>query len=152
MRMWLAAVGRSRAGPAHDLYQEYAGRLATPLVLREVEVKKRLAPDELKRQEAVLLLAAVPPDARLVVLDERGEALDSPGFARRMAAWRDGGTGDLAFLVGGAAGHGDEARRRAALLMSLGPMTWPHMMVRAMLAEQIYRAQQINAGHPYHRA
>jgi len=152
MRLWLAAVGRARGGPARDLYEEYAGRIAWPLTLREVEVKKRLPPEELKRQEAELLLAAVPAGAVVVALDERGKAMDSAAFAQRVGAWRDGGVADLAFLIGGADGHGEDVRRRADLLMAFGPMTWPHMMVRGMLAEQIYRAQQILAGHPYHRA
>ncbi|WP_207456908.1 23S rRNA (pseudouridine(1915)-N(3))-methyltransferase RlmH [Azospirillum sp. SYSU D00513] len=152
MRLWLAAVGRSRAGPARDLYEEYAGRLSWPLTLREVEVKKRLPPDELKRQEAELLLAAIPANALVVALDERGKALDSAGFAAKIGAWRDQGASDIAFLIGGADGHGDAVRARADLLLGLGAMTWPHMLVRGMLAEQLYRAQQILAGHPYHRA
>ncbi len=152
MRLWLAAVGRAKPGPARALFEEYAGRLTWPLTLREVEVKKRLPPDELRRQEADLLLAAVPANATVVALDERGAALDSAGFAARVGGWRDSGVCDLAFLIGGADGHGDAARRRADLLLALGPMTWPHMLVRGMLAEQLYRAQQILAGHPYHRA
>ncbi|WP_448189432.1 23S rRNA (pseudouridine(1915)-N(3))-methyltransferase RlmH [Azospirillum sp. sgz301742] len=152
MRLWLAAVGRARGGPARDLYDEYAGRLNWPLTLREVEVKKRLTSDELKRQEAELLLAAIPQGATIVALDERGTALSSAAFAQRVGGWRDSGVGDLAFLIGGADGHGEEVRRRASFLLAFGPATWPHMMVRGMLAEQLYRAQQILAGHPYHRA
>ncbi|WP_029008667.1 23S rRNA (pseudouridine(1915)-N(3))-methyltransferase RlmH [Azospirillum halopraeferens] len=152
MRLWLAAVGRSRGGPARDLYAEYTGRLSWPLTLKEVEVKKRLPPDELKQREADLLLAAIPATATVVALDERGAALDSAAFARRLGGWRDGSAGDVAFLIGGADGHGEAVRRRADLLLSFGPMTWPHMLVRGMLAEQLYRAQQILAGHPYHRA
>ncbi|MFD1625911.1 23S rRNA (pseudouridine(1915)-N(3))-methyltransferase RlmH [Azospirillum griseum] len=151
MRLWLAAVGRSRGGPARDLFDEYVGRLSWPFTLREVEVKKRLTSDELKRQEADLLLAAIPAGAVVVALDERGKALPSEAFAAKLGDWRDRGTGDLAFLIGGADGHGDAVRARADFLMAFGPMTWPHMLVRGMLAEQIYRAQQILAGHPYHR-
>lgn len=152
MRLWLAAVGRSRGGPARDLYDEYVGRLSWPMTLREVEVKKRLSSDELKRQEAELLLAAIPSSAVVVALDERGKALPSESFAAKVGEWRDRGTGDLAFLIGGADGHGEAVRARADFLMAFGPMTWPHMLVRGMLAEQLYRAQQILAGHPYHRA
>lgn len=152
MRLWLAAVGRSRGGPARDLYDEYVGRLSWPMTLREVEVKKRLSSDELKRQEAELLLAAIPSGAVVVALDERGKALPSESFAAKVGEWRDRGTGDLAFLIGGADGHGEAVRARADFLMAFGPMTWPHMLVRGMLAEQLYRAQQILAGHPYHRA
>lgn len=152
MRLWIAAVGRARPGPARALYEDYAGRIVWPLTLREVEVRKRASVDELRRQEADLLLAAVPDSATVVALDERGAALDSARFAGRVAAWRDGGVADLAFMIGGADGHGDSVRARADLLLSFGVMTWPHMLVRGMLAEQIYRVQQILAGHPYHRA
>ncbi|MBB6254707.1 rRNA large subunit m3Psi methyltransferase RlmH [Nitrospirillum iridis] len=86
-----------------------------------------------------------------MALDERGKALPSEAFARQVGAWRDGGVADLAFVIGGADGLAEEVRRRASLLIAFGPMTWPHMMVRGMLAEQLYRAQQILAGHPYHR-
>ncbi|MDR3516955.1 MAG: 23S rRNA (pseudouridine(1915)-N(3))-methyltransferase RlmH [Azospirillaceae bacterium] len=152
MKLWLAAIGRSRAGPARALFDEYAGRLIWPLTVRELESKKRLDPDSQKRQEADLLLAAIPPGATVVALDERGTLLSSEGFALRLGKWRDSGVSDLAFLIGGADGHGDSVRQHADLLLALGPMTWPHLLVRGMLAEQLYRAQQILAGHPYHRA
>lgn len=151
MRLWLAAVGRARPGPARSLYEDYAGRITWPLTLREVEVRKALPPAELMREEGRLLLAAVPDNALVVALDERGEAEDSDAFARRIGGWRDSGVGDIAFLIGGADGHDEAVRRRARRLIAFGPMTWPHMLVRALLAEQIYRAQQILAGHPYHR-
>ncbi|UEM19944.1 23S rRNA (pseudouridine(1915)-N(3))-methyltransferase RlmH [Skermanella mucosa] len=152
MKIWLAAVGRARAGAARDLYEEYARRMTWPLVLKEVESKKRVPPDELKRLEADLLLSAVPNAAMIVALDERGAALSSERFAEKLGGWRDTGVGDVAFLIGGADGHGEAVAKRADLMLALGPMTWPHLMVRAMLAEQLYRAQQILAGHPYHRA
>jgi len=152
MRLWLAAVGRARPGPARDLFEEYRGRLAWPLTLKEVEAKKRVEGDELKRLEADLLLAAVPPGATLVALDERGRSLTSEAFAQKLGGWRDTGMADVAFVIGGADGLAEDVRRRAALVLNLGTMTWPHMLVRGMLAEQLYRAQQILAGHPYHRA
>jgi 23S rRNA (pseudouridine1915-N3)-methyltransferase len=152
MKIWLAAVGRSRPGPVRDLFEDYAGRLSWPFTLREVEVRKRLPPEELKRREAALLLDAVPADARVVALDERGRNLPSEDFAARLGGWRDAGAPSVAFLIGGADGHGAEVAARADLVLALGAMTWPHMMVRAMLMEQVYRAQQILAGHPYHRA
>jgi 23S rRNA (pseudouridine1915-N3)-methyltransferase len=86
-----------------------------------------------------------------VALDGHGTALGSEGFAARLAAWRDGGAGDLAFLIGGADGLSEAVRKRAQMVLSLGPMTWPHFLARGMLLEQLYRAQQILAGHPYHR-
>ncbi len=115
-------------------------------------VRRPLAPDQLKAREAELLLAALPEGARVVTLDAAGKALTSPQLADLIARWRDDGTRDLAFVIGGAEGLDEGLRRRADLTLSLGRMTWPHLLVRAMLAEQLYRAQQILAGHPYHRS
>lgn len=151
MRLYLAAVGRLKSGPHQALAQHYAERLTSPLTIREVEEKRPLPPGELKAREGALLLAAVPARATLVALDERGKQFASEAFARRLAAWRDGGVADLAFLIGGAEGLADEVRQKAELVLSLGAMTWPHLLVRGMLLEQLYRAQQILAGHPYHR-
>jgi 23S rRNA (pseudouridine1915-N3)-methyltransferase len=152
MRLTIAAVGRARSGPLRDLFDDYAGRSAWPLSLCEVEARKGLAGAALKREESALLLAAVPAGAAVVALDERGRDLDSAGFARLLGRWRDEGRGDAAFLIGGADGHDEAVRDRADLLLSFGRLTWPHMLARAMLAEQIYRAQTILSGHPYHRA
>lgn len=97
------------------------------------------------------MLAAVPPGARLVALDERGAAWTSRAFAERLRVWRDGGTPALAFAIGGAGGLAAAVIERADAVVSLGAMTWPHLLARSMLLEQLYRAQQILAGHPYHR-
>jgi 23S rRNA (pseudouridine1915-N3)-methyltransferase len=91
-------------------------------------------------------------DCRIVVLDGGGRGLTSPALAAQLGRWRDAGTATVAFLIGGAAGHGAAALARADLVLSLGPPTWPHLLVRGLVAEQLYRAQQILAGHPYHRA
>ncbi len=152
MRIWLAAVGRAKPGPELDLFTQYARRLTPPLTLKEVEEKRPLPVPERKTREAELLLAAIPQGAVVVALDERGKSLGSEVFAERMGRWRDDGVGDVAFLIGGADGHGDAVRARADLLLSFGAMTWPHMLVRAMAAEQLWRAQAILSGHPYHRA
>ena len=151
MRLHIIAVGRAKSGPHEALARFYAERLTFPLSLREVEEKRPLSPAELREREAALLLAAVPAGAALVALDERGTALASAAFAERIARWRERGTADLAFLIGGAEGLAEGVRRQAELVLSLGPMTWPHLLVRGMLLEQLYRAQQILAGHPYHR-
>ena len=152
MRLTLACIGRAGRGPERDLYQHYAGRIRWPLTLRELDEKKKLPPAELVRREGALLLGAVPDKAVLVALDRRGKVLDSMAFAERLARWRDDGVADIGFLIGGADGHGEPLLQRAALVLSFGAMTWPHLLARAMLAEQIYRAQQLLAGHPYHRA
>ena len=151
MRILIAAVGRARKGPERALFDHFAARITFPLTLREVEEKRPLPPPQLKRREGALLSAAVPDDARMVALDERGKVLSSTAFAGKLGAWRDDGVGDLAFLIGGADGLDEAVRKQADMVLSLGPMTWPHLMVRAMLAEQIYRGQCILANHPYHR-
>ena len=152
MRIDIVAVGRTRPGPERDLFETYAGRMRWPFGLREVEEKRRLAPADLKRREGELLLAAIPEGAVAVALDETGRNLSSAEIASRLGAWQDDGRPAVAFVIGGADGLSDAVRARAELILSFGRQTWPHMLVRAMLAEQIYRAQQILAGHPYHRA
>ncbi len=161
MRMTLIAVGRAKPGPVRDLYDHYAERLDQGgrgllggLTLREVEERRPLPPEELKRREAELLLGALgarAKGARLIALDERGKTLASSDFAALLGRWRDDGVAELAFVIGGAGGLDDSVRQAAALTLALGPMTWPHLLTRALLAEQLYRAQSILAGHPYHR-
>ena len=150
MRLLVVAVGRARAGPERALWEEFSGRL-TPAV-KLIEVESKSPGHGLKDREAELLLKAIPDDATLVALDERGKSISSEAFAKLIAGWRDGGTGTLAFVIGGADGLADSVRKRARLLLSLGAMTWPHMLVRGLLAEQLYRADRILAGHPYHRS
>ena len=152
MRVTIAAVGRLRAGPLQDLLTDYLRRLNWPHSLREVEEKRRLEPRALKRREGELLLQGLPAGARVIALDGRGKSLSSEAFAAMIGDYRDGGTADLAFLIGGADGLSDEVRQAADRIISLGAMTWPHLLVRIMLAEQLYRAQAILTGHPYHRA
>jgi 23S rRNA (pseudouridine1915-N3)-methyltransferase len=160
MRIEICAVGRLRAGPEKTLLDDYLSRAnaagrglgVSSLSLIEVEEKRRLEGETLKSAEAALLKSAVPRGALMVALDERGRAESSEAFAERLGRWRDGGISDLAFVIGGADGLAASLRGEAAHLLAFGPMTWPHMLVRVMLAEQIYRAVSILAGHPYHRA
>ncbi len=155
MRLAIAAVGRLRAGPEAELVRDYLERAAAagrplgigPVGLSEVHEGKARDPGA----QAAKLLEQAPPGAAVVTLDERGRTLDSPGLARLIGDWRDAGRPAAAFLIGGADGHGAAARERADVVLSLGPMVWPHMLVRAMLAEQLYRAVSILAGSPYHR-
>lgn len=155
MRIHVIAVGRARGGPEQELFQSYGRRLKWPVTLKEVEEKRKLPAAELKLREGELLLAALPERAAgavMVALDESGKRLSSAAFAKQLGLWRDRGIADLAFLIGGADGLSDAVRGRADLLLSLGDMTWPHLLVRVLLIEQLYRGQSILAGHPYHRA
>ena len=151
MQLLVIAVGRLRVGPLKALEREYAERIRWPLAIHEVEERRKLPPAQMKAREGALLLAALPRDAVAVALDEAGAALSSAGLAARLASWRDCDA-EVAFLIGGADGLDAAVRARAEMALSLGPMTWPHLLVRGMLLEQLYRAQQILAGHPYHRA
>jgi len=155
MRISIAAVGKWKAGPERALFEDYKKRLKWPLTLKEVEERRPLPAPQLKAREAELLLDAIPGKSGsrlLIALDERGKTLSSEALAKQISSWQQRGIGELAFAIGGADGLDDLLRKRADMLLSLGTMTWPHMLVRVMLIEQLYRAQQILAGHPYHRA
>ncbi|MDX9861260.1 MAG: 23S rRNA (pseudouridine(1915)-N(3))-methyltransferase RlmH [Rhodospirillales bacterium] len=156
MQFHIAAVGRFGGGRAHAaeraLFERFAERIVPPPILVEVEDKRPLAAAERRRREAELLLAALPTGAFVVALDERGRQLTSPELAGRLGRLRDEGRRHIAFVIGGADGLDEAVRQAADLVLSLGPMTWPHLLVRGLIAEQIFRAQSILAGHPYHRA
>jgi 23S rRNA (pseudouridine1915-N3)-methyltransferase len=135
----------------HELQILYAKRIVPPATILELDEKRPLPPALLKAREAELVLAALPAGARLVALDPGGAAWSSRELADRLSAWADRGIGAVAFAIGGAEGLGAAVLERADAVLSLGAMTWPHLLVRSMLLEQLYRAQQILAGHPYHR-
>ena len=149
MRLVVAAVGRGRDDPAQQLFENYRHRLPWPLELREVRAGG--GGEAGREREAAALLKGLPEGAYIVALDGTGKALTSEAFAALLAQIRDDGVAVVAFLIGGADGHGAPALARADLVLSLGPMTWPHLLVRAMLAEQLWRAASILSGHPYHR-
>jgi 23S rRNA (pseudouridine1915-N3)-methyltransferase len=159
MRLTLAAVGRLKAGPERDLVARYVERIAgtgkalglSELFLRETDESRARRPEDRKAEEARALRAMFPAGALLIALDERGKSLTSERFAERIAQWRDCGTRDLCFVIGGADGLDPALREQAALALSFGALTLPHQIVRALVAEQIYRATSILAGHPYHR-
>ena len=148
-------MGRLRSGPERDLIADYTQRFDRtgralslgPLTEHEVEDKKNAG----MAAEAELLARAVPQGAVLVTLDERGKLLTSPEFATQLARWRDAGRQDVAFVIGGADGIDPSLRAKADFSISFGQMVWPHMLVRVMLAEQLYRAANILSGGPYHR-
>jgi len=156
MRVHICAVGRLRAGPERDLVDDYLARFdktARAMHLgpaREHEVEDKRGSG--MAAEAALLERAIPGGALLMTLDERGRTLSSPQFAGKLEQWRDEGRRDLALVIGGADGMAPELRKRADFSLSFGAMVWPHMLVRVMVAEQLYRAATILSGGPYHRA
>lgn len=152
MDILIAAIGRQKQGPELDLLKKYIKQTRWKVTVSEFEDKKSGTVQERIQREGEMLLAAVPAGAILVALDERGKMLSSTAFAEQLEKWQDSSFPTVAFLIGGADGHSEEVRQKAHMLLAFGTMTWPHMMVRAMLAEQIYRARSIIDGHPYHRA
>ncbi len=160
MRLLIAAVGRLKQGPERELFAHYLARAEaagrklglSPLTVIEVAEAKGAAAKARSEAEAQALLAKVPSSHKIICLDPDGELLGSEDFAKVIAKFRDGGAPGLAFLIGGADGLGRAASLKADRVLSLGPMTLPHGLARIVLAEQIYRAVTILAGHPYHRA
>lgn len=139
MRLHVIARGKIGRSPEAELVERYARRIAWPFKLTEL-------PDTGGKPPAPLA------PARRVLLDERGAVMPSGQFAALLGQWRDEGVREACFLIGAADGHGDAARRDADLLLAFGAMTWPHLLARAMLMEQLWRATSILAGHPYHRS
>jgi 23S rRNA (pseudouridine1915-N3)-methyltransferase len=139
VKLHIVARGRIGRGPEAELVERYLKRIAWPTAVTEL-------PDT-----GPARLPDPPTPYVTVALDERGKALSSREMAERLGRWRDDGMREARFLIGAADGHDEATRARADLLLSFGPATWPHLMVRAMLAEQLYRATAILANHPYHR-
>jgi 23S rRNA (pseudouridine1915-N3)-methyltransferase len=159
MRLIVAAVGRLKDAE-RELCERYAKRLGGagralglgPLTISEIGESRSAASEARRAEEATRLLKAASGAEVRVTLDERGRAMSSEELAKWIAHTRDGGCKALAFLIGGPDGHGAEAAAGAVLKLSLGPMTLPHGLARAVLIEQLYRAATILSGHPYHRA
>jgi 23S rRNA (pseudouridine1915-N3)-methyltransferase len=139
-----------KPGPEAALFAQHNARLRPPLVVREIP-EARGSAAEIRRREGAALLAALPEGSLAVALDLGGSAPDSEGFAALLTRWEESGR-VLAFVIGGAEGLDPAVLARSEQRISLGAMTWPHFLVRGLLAEQLYRAQAIRAGHPYHRA
>ncbi len=138
MLLHIVARGKIARSPEGELVDRYIKRIAWPTRLTELPDSGGSIP-------------ALPTNSVTIALDERGETLSSRAFAKKLESWRDGGKREARFLIGAADGHSPETRADADLLLSFGPATWPHLLVRAMLAEQLFRATSILANHPYHR-
>ena len=159
MQIGVLAVGRMKNGPERELYDRYAERTRQVgkslgiqgLYLQEVPESRSGSADGRKNEEAAVLLEKAGSESRIVLLDETGRDMNSNDFAALVTSEQEKGTRSLAFAIGGPDGHGEPMRERAIRSIRFGSMTWPHQMARVMLAEQLYRAMTIKAGHPYHR-
>lgn len=159
MRLVIAAVGRLKAGPERELLARYleranaSGKALALAPIDVIEVPESAAQTAAKRKadEAKALLATLPEKTKLIVLDERGKSIPSEDFAGKLARFRDDGAACTALLIGGADGLDESLRKKADLAVAYGAATFPHQVIRILLAEQIYRATTILSGHPYHR-
>jgi 23S rRNA (pseudouridine1915-N3)-methyltransferase len=151
MKILIAAIGKSKnSAPAALLYSEYTKRLPWKIECKEFEVKAQDSSTR-KTKEAELLLTACTGYEYIIALDESGQTLSSREFAEKLSKWQQNGASSFAFIIGGADGLDNSVLKKASLIWSFGRVTWPHLLVRPMLAEQIYRTQTLISGHPYHR-
>ncbi len=152
MNIEIIAVGRIKKSPEREQIETYVKRCPWKIKITEVEERRPLKGAERMAREAELILAAIPEDAWVIALDEHGKQMRSKGFCKKnKSVGRTKGLSTLVFLIGGADGYDQKIKDSANGLISFGEMTWPHMMVRAMLSEQLYRASAILQGHPYHK-
>lgn len=158
MRMTIAAVGRMKAGPEREMVTRYLDRAiggGKPLALTGFDVielpESRISSSAARKADEAKALRAALPEGVIVALDERGKAIGSEPLARKIGRWRDDGRPAVSFVIGGADGLEPEFVAGADLVLSFSPLTWPHQLVRIMLAEQLYRSTTILSGHPYHR-
>ena len=151
MRIHLVAVGRLKKSPYQEMIDEYSKRLTWPLTLSEVEARHQQNAAQKQQQEMELIEKQIPDQSYRILLDERGKLFSSHDFAQKIEHLMIQGQSSCCFMIGGSDGFTDGFRAKADFVLSLGKMVWPHKLARVMLLEQIYRAQQIIAGHPYHR-
>ncbi|MGC6485878.1 MAG: 23S rRNA (pseudouridine(1915)-N(3))-methyltransferase RlmH [Candidatus Puniceispirillales bacterium] len=149
MKLHLTAIGSGRGWTEHDLACAWFGKLPYPGRLNELTSKKPAGPVR-QRDEGEKILATVPPGGLLFAMDPNGRDLASDDLANLISRYRDNGCRDAVFAIGGADGHDRAVLDQAETVLAFGRQTWPHMLFRAMLAEQLYRAEMILAGHPYH--
>ena len=151
MRLSILTIGKNRQGVFKDLYEFYAKRIQWEIQLVEVEIRKTLDWKKQRLNETRKLLSSAPKDSLIVILDESGKLLTSRASSNWIDNQVDDGAKDVSFLIGGPYGLDLSAISSPSLMISLGRVTWPHLMIRGMIAEQLYRAQQILKNHPYHR-
>jgi 23S rRNA (pseudouridine1915-N3)-methyltransferase len=160
MRLTIAAIGRLKTSPEYELAERYrkrAEQVGRRIGFRDVEIleireSRAAEPGKRMIEESIAIASVIPERAACVILDQRGDNVDSVGLAQQLARWRDDGRPAAVFIVGGDDGLAPSLREKAILRLAFGAATWPHQLVRGMLLEQIYRAMTILSGHPYHRA
>ncbi len=150
LKIEILAVSRLRKGPYAELIDLYKTRIRWDLKIHEIEARTS-DPATAQQEESEKILKLINKHAIVIALDERGNGLKSLDFAKTLEKFKNNGENHFQFIIGGADGLTDEVRNTASILLSFGQQTWPHLLARVMLLEQIYRAQQILAGHPYHR-
>ena len=145
MKITLGVIGKCKpTSPEGEIIKRYQERMKWNLQIKEKD-------NATQEEEAKFLQSCIAPAAKVVVLDERGKNMTSPEFASILENWMTEGSSEICFLIGGADGHLEETRQKADLILSFGKLTLPHILMRAVLTEQIYRAETIISGHPYHR-
>jgi 23S rRNA (pseudouridine1915-N3)-methyltransferase len=160
LRLTVACIGKLKASAEKDLADDYAQRIQAAgkgagikaLTIVERLESQRATAQERMAEEAAAILKALPAGCDIIALDERGTTISSAAFSALLQRKSQSGVAELAFVIGGADGHGDELRQKASAMLAFGPMTWPHRLVRIMVLEQIYRAVTILINHPYHRS
>lgn len=152
MRIQILAIGKMKKNsPEKQIIDDYIQKTLWPIEIHEAEEHRPLSSVQIKEAEGKLLEKMIPKGAKIVVLDEKGKELNSHEFSEQIEHWKDQSVSDIVFLIGGAFGHSSEIKQKADLLLSFGRMTLPHMLMRAVLTEQIYRAFTLSEGHPYHK-
>ncbi len=153
MRITILSIGKFENSPHKAVFENYLKRSKWKIELREMELKnaQNMSVDKIKEGEGELILKALRPSSKLILLDERGKQFGSRDFAKLISEFGVNGDSDLTFVIGGADGLAPELLKKNHLKISFGLMTLPHLMVRSVLIEQLYRAQTIICGHPYHR-
>lgn len=153
MKISIISIGKFENSPHKKVFETYLTRSKWKVELKELELKNthNLSVEKIKEGEGSLILKALKPNSKIIVLDEKGKEYESISFAKMLESLAVAGDSDLSFIIGGSDGLSEEVLKKASLKISLGKMTFPHLMVRSILMEQLYRAQTIISGHPYHR-
>ena len=153
MKISIISIGKFENSPHKQVFETYIKRLKWKVELKELDLKnsQNFSVPKIKEGERALILKALKPSSKLIVLDEDGKQFSSVAFAKMISDFAVAGDSDLSFVIGGSDGLSEEVLQKSNLKISFGKMTFPHLMVRAILAEQLYRAQSIISGHPYHR-